>query len=77
MNWGRLLRIYTLIAAVSTVSFIVFAGQFTDPQLSILSVAIGTVALVSAILGALLAGEAFVDEPSADRTPGAQDSGSQ
>lgn len=55
MNWGVLLRIYTMIAGVSTISLFVFSRQFADAGLSIAVVAVATVALVSVILGAILA----------------------
>ena len=54
MNWSRLLRLYTLIAAVSTVSLFVFSAQFADAELSILVAAVATIALLSAIVGVLL-----------------------
>lgn len=67
MNWGTLLRIYTMIAAVSAVSLFVFSQQFSDARLSIAVVAVGTVAMVSVILGALLATSAsLVDPPATD-----------
>ena len=68
MNWRRLVRIYTLIAAVSTVSLFVFSAQFAEPALSILVVAVGTVALVSVLLGALLSAESYVAAPGPDGT---------
>ena len=69
-EWTRLLRVYTLIAAVSTVSMIVFASQFAGPQFAITAVAVGTVALVSVILGALVAGVQYIGQPveNVDRT---------
>lgn len=60
---ARLLRLYTLIAAVSAVSTIVFASQFAGPQFAITAVAVGTVALVSVILGALVAGVQYIGAP--------------
>lgn len=54
MNWAVLVRIYTMIAAVSVISLFVFAQQFGDVRLSIAIVAVATVAFVSVILGALL-----------------------
>ncbi len=61
MNWAVLLRIYTMIAGVSAVSLFVFAQQFSDARLSIAVVAVATVALVSVIIGALLAMSATID----------------
>ena len=55
MNWSVLLRIYTMIAGVSTVSLFVFAQQFSDARHAIAIGAVATVALVSVILGAVLA----------------------
>lgn len=68
MNWGRLLRIYLMIAAVSVVSLFVFGAQFSNAALSLLSVAVGTVALVSLILGAMLSATAYLSEPPAERS---------
>lgn len=62
MNWPRLLRLYTLVAAVSAVSLIVFAEQFSGGRFAILAVAVGVVAFVSVIAGALLAGGAYLAE---------------
>lgn len=55
MNWGVLLRLYTMIAGVSAVSLFVFAQQFAEARLAIAIVAVATIALVSVIIGALLA----------------------
>lgn len=66
MNWAQLLRIYTMIAVVSAVSLFVFASQFSDTLLSIASVAVGTVAFISVILGALLSANAYFDQTSID-----------
>ena len=66
MNWSVLLRIYTMIAAVTAVSLFVFASQFSNAILSVAVVAVGTVAFVSVILGALLAGEAYLEEDAVE-----------
>lgn len=67
MNWDKLIRIYTMIAGVSFVSLVVFGAQFSDMLLSILTVAVGTIAFVSVILGALLSATSYLGEPAADR----------
>lgn len=72
LDTGRLVRTYTMIAAVSSVSLLVFGQQFAGERLAVTVVAVGTVALVSVILGALVAGVQYlgddvsVEEP--DRT---------
>lgn len=63
MNWRVLLRVYTMIAAVSAVSLFVFARQFDSVGLSVAIVAVATVAFVSVILGALLAAHASLEAP--------------
>ena len=55
MNWGVLLRLYTMIAGVSAFSLYVFSEQFSSASLAITIVAVATIALVSVILGALVA----------------------
>ena len=55
MNWSRLLRLYTLIGAVSGISLITFSSLFTATNLAIVVVAVGVIAIVSAILGFVLA----------------------
>ena len=69
MNWGVLLRIYSMIAGVSAISLFVFAQQFSDARLSIAIVAVATVALVSVILGAIQATYASLDEEPATGPP--------
>jgi len=64
MNWSVLIRVYTMIAAVSVVSLFVFAQQFSDVRLSIAIIAVGTVAFVSVILGALLSINASLEAES-------------
>lgn len=65
MNWSKLLRLYTLIGAVSGVSLITFSSLFTATNLAIVVVAVGVIALVSAILGFVLA---FVSSQEKPRT---------
>lgn len=64
IDWARLARLYALIAAVSAVSLFVFAQQFAGTTLTLVVFAVGAVAVLSAILGALVAGAAFVGEAS-------------
>ncbi|MFC6733441.1 hypothetical protein [Haladaptatus sp. DYSN1] len=66
MNWRPLVRIYTMVGVVSTISLFVFSAQFTGTGLSIAIVAVGTVALISVILGGLLAIESYVKESDAE-----------
>ena len=68
MNRGRLLRLYTMIAAVSSVSLFVFSSLFTNTLLAIAVVAVAVVAFVSVVLGFLLAGVEYFDEPPEART---------
>lgn len=67
MNWRVLVRIYTMIAAVSAISLFVFAQQFTSTLFSIAVVAVATVALVSVILGAIVATRSSLDAESSTR----------
>ena len=62
MSWAKLLRLYTMIGAVSAVSLITFSSLFNPPSLSIAFVAVGVIALVSAILGFILAFVSAEDE---------------
>ena len=55
MSWAKLLRLYTMIGTVSAVSLITFSSLFSPPSLSIAFVAVGVIAMVSAILGFILA----------------------
>lgn len=61
-NLRRLVRTYTMIAAVSSVSLLVFGQQFAGDRLAVASVAVGTVAFVSVIMGALVAGVQYLGE---------------
>ena len=70
MNHGILLRIYTMIAAVSSVSLFVFSSLFASTNLAIAVVAVGTIAFVSAILGFLLANVESTDGPTTTRADG-------
>lgn len=54
MNWGVILRLYTMIGGVSAISLFVFSEQFSNESLAITTVAVATVALVSVILAALV-----------------------
>lgn len=65
MNWTTLLRLYTMIGAVTGVSLIVFSSLFTATSFAIAVVAVGTIALVSAILGFVLAFVSAEGEPLA------------
>lgn len=67
MNWGQLLRIYIMIAGVSSISLFVFAAQFSEPLFSIASVAVGTIALISVILGFLLSANKYLDRTAVDQ----------
>lgn len=61
MNWSVLLRVYSMIAGVSAIALFVFSQQFADAALSIAVVSVATVAVVSVILGALLATSASIE----------------
>lgn len=68
MNWSKLLRLYTLIGAVSGVSLITFSSLFTATSLAIAVVAVGVIALVSAIFGFILAFVSVEDSPRTAET---------
>lgn len=77
LDWGVLLRLYTMIAAVSSVSLFVFSSLFTSTSLAVAIVAVATIALVSAILGFILAtveyADASIETPGEESLPGSFD----
>ncbi|TYL39115.1 hypothetical protein CV102_07430 [Natronococcus pandeyae] len=62
LDTGRLARLFTLIAAVTAVSLLTSAQVLAGPLFSIAVVAVGSVALVTAIVGFLIALGTSYDE---------------
>ncbi|MFC4438835.1 MULTISPECIES: hypothetical protein [Natrialbaceae] len=62
LDTGRLARLFTLIAAVTAVSLLTSAQVLVGPLFSIAVVAVGSVALVTAIVGFLIALGTSYDE---------------
>lgn len=69
MSRRRLVRTYVLIAGVSSVSLLVFGAQFAGERLAVAVIAVGTVAMVSVILGALVAGVQYIGEETPAEDP--------
>jgi hypothetical protein len=67
LDTGRLVRTLTLIVFVTAISLFVLVDRLDGELFQIGAVAIGAVAIVTAIIGFLIAVESAFDEPPRDQ----------